>query len=119
MVKLSTFYISLALGILAYSGSIQAKPHVASVPSLEDAIPFQCLLNIPMGISPGELKYHLESCENSRFIEYSGKDVTDSINISDIEANGQLMNGTYYIEGNDTISDLFFNFLDKKLYSIS
>jgi len=119
MIKFCTFYISLALGIILCTGSIQAKPHEASALSLEDAVPFQCLLNIPMGISPGELKYRLESCENSRFIEYSGKDVTDSINISDIEANGQLRHGTYYIEANDTISDLFFNFLDKKLYSIS
>ena len=99
-------------------GTLQANSRTNTTLPIESSA-FQCLVNIPMGISPGELKYHLESCENSRFIEYSGKDVTDSMNISDIEANGQFRHGTYYIEGNDTISDLFFNFLDKKLYSIS
>lgn len=120
MVRLSTIYISLVFGIIVYSSSIQAKPHQASAPSLEDAIPFQCLLNIPMGSSPAEVKAILAGCRGVAITDGDGVNITSTIDIS--EYKGQViytLNVTKYTEGSFWLDFLTFSFFQGKLHSIS
>lgn len=120
MVRLSTFYISLALGIMVYSVSIQAKPHEASVHSLEDAVPFQCLLNIPMGISPAEVKTILAGCRGISITDGDDINIASYIDIS--EYKGQVIYTLYlskYTEGSYWLDLLKFSFFQGKLHSIS
>lgn len=120
MVKFCTFCISLVFGIIVYSGSIQAKPHEASVPSLEDAIPFQCLLNLPMGISPAEVNKHFAMCSQVRFIDYDGKQTDAALNIPEDYSKGVIFSegGNTYIENQDTIVAVSFSFMNEMLYSV-
>ena len=119
MVRLSTIYISLALGIMVYSVSIQAKPHEASVHSLEEAIPFQCLLNIPMGSSPAEVKRHLSNCQSVILFDINDQRMSKGLDVSsytnevlyDIEI-------STYSEGQDSLRQLIFSFFKGGLYSI-
>ena len=120
MVKLSTFYVSLALGIMIYTGSIQAKPHESSAHSLEEAIPFQCLLNIPMGISPAEVNKHFAMCRQVRFIDYEGKQTDAALNIPEDYSKRVIFSegGNTYIENQDTIVAISFSFMNNMLYSV-
>ena len=120
MVKFCTLYISLALGIILCTGSIQAKPHEANVPLLEDAIPFQCLLNIPMGISPAEVKTILAGCSGIAITDGDDVNITSTIDIS--EYKGQViytLNLSRYTEGSYWLDYLKFSFFQGKLHSIS
>ena len=111
MVKFCTFYISLALGIILCTGSIQAKPHEASTPSLEDAVPFQCLLNIPMGSSPAEVKRHLSNCQSVKLYDINDQNMSQGLDLS------SFMNQVFYdvviqtySEGQDSLQFLIFSF---------
>ena len=119
MVKLSTFCISLALGIILCTDSIQAKPHEASVPSLEDAIPFQCLLNIPMGSSPAEVKRHLSNCQSVKLYEVNDQNMSQGLDLSSF-MNQVLYDVVIqtYSEGQDSLQYLSFSFFKGGMYSI-
>jgi len=120
MVKFCTLYISLVFGIIVYSGSIHAKPHKASALSLESAIPFQCLLNIPMGISPAEVKTILAGCRGIVITDGDDVNITSTIDIS--EYKGQViytLHVTQYTEGSFWLDFLTFSFFQGKLHSIS
>lgn len=119
MVKLSTFYISLALGIIFYTGSIQAKPYEASASSLEESIPFQCLLNIPMGSSPAEVKRHLSNCQNVKLYDVNDQNMSQGLDLSSY-INQVLfdINIQTYSEGQDSLQYLTFSFFKGALYSI-
>lgn len=119
MVKFCKLYISLVFGIILCTGSIQAKPHEASAPSLESAIPFQCLLNIPMGISPAELKRHLSNCQSVKLFDINDQNMSQGLDLS------SFMNQVLYdieiqtySEGQDSLRQLIFSFFKGGLYSI-
>lgn len=119
MVRLSTIYISLVIGIIVYSSSIQAKPHEACVHSLVEAIPFQCLLNIPMGSSPGEVKRHLSNCQSVKLYDINDQNMSQGLDLSSY-INQVLfdINIQTYSEGQDSLQYLTFSFFKGALYSI-
>jgi len=104
---------------MIYSGSIQAKPHESSAPSLEDDIPFQCLLNIPMGISPADVKRLLSNCQNVKLYDVNDQNMSQGLDLSSY-INQVLYNVGIqtYSEGQDSLQYLTFSFFKGALYSI-
>jgi hypothetical protein len=80
---------------------------------------FQCLLNIPMGISPAELKRHLSNCQSVILFDINDQRMSKGLDLSsytnevlyDIEI-------PTYSEGQDSLRQLIFSFFKGGLYSI-
>jgi hypothetical protein len=80
---------------------------------------FQCLLNIPMGISPAELKRHLSNCQSVILFDINDQRMSKGLDVSsytnevlyDIEI-------PTYSEGQDSLRQLIFSFFKGGLYSI-
>ena len=80
---------------------------------------FQCLLNIPMGISPAELNEYLGKCPNLKMYDIEGNIMSNTLDLSTY--NGEY---TYDVSGhelvtigNDSLHRLSFSFLNGGLYS--
>lgn len=87
----------------------------------DESIAFKCLLNIPMGISPAELKTYFSGCSGVKFTSnYSGEEIISS-NIDISGYDGEVIYDlilTKYKENTDSLSDVSFSFFQGKLYSI-
>ena len=88
-------------------------------PSLEDAIPFQCLLNIPMGSSPAEVKRHLSNCQSVKLYEVNDQNMSQGLDLSSF-MNQVLYDVVIqtYSEGQDSLQYLSFSFFKGGMYSI-
>jgi hypothetical protein len=100
-------------------GTLQANNRTnTTLPNESSA--FQCLLNIPMGISPAELNEYLAKCPNLKMFDYEGNAMSNTLDLS--AYNGQYSD---YLHGQelvtideDSLHRLTFSFLNGGLYSI-
>jgi hypothetical protein len=88
----------------------------------DESIAFKCLLNIPMGISPAELKTYFSGCNGVTFTNYENgtESITSNIDIS--EYAGQViynLSFTKYKEYIDSLNYTSFSFFQGKLHSVT
>jgi hypothetical protein len=86
----------------------------------EEPIAFQYLLNMPMGISPAQLKEYLGNCPSSlSLFDVNNNDVTNSLDVSTFQ--NQTIYRIYLGSINDgrtSLHTVHFSFFIGKLYSV-
>ena len=89
-------------------------------PLPKESSAFQCLLNIPMGISLGELNEYLGKCPNLKMYDYEDNALNSRLDISSYN-NQTLFNTTCALlqDGKDSLSEVYFYFFKGKLYEVS
>ena len=111
--------LGIMSGLLMMLTSMESRGLKNNLSIQDESIAFKCLLNIPMGISPAELKTYLSECQGITMFDVSQKNITQSLDLSsfmnqvlyDIEIHT-------YSEGQDSLRQLIFSFFKGGLYSI-
>ena len=114
--KLSVGFIC---SVCLLMGSLQAN-NKKNIPLPNELPAFQCLLNIPMGISPGELNEYLGKCPNLKMYDNEDNSINTKLDISSYN-NQTLFNTTCGLlqDGKDSLSEVYFYFFKGKLYEVS
>jgi hypothetical protein len=114
--KLSVGFISCVSLLM---GTLEANSRTNN-PLPKESSAFQCLLNIPMGISPGELNEYLAKCPNLKMYDYVDNTIITQLYISSYN-NQTLFNTTCALlkDGKDSLSEVYFYFYKGKLYEVS
>jgi hypothetical protein len=111
--------LGIMCGLLIMITSMESKGLKNNLSIQDESIAFKCLLNIPMGISPAELKTYLSECQGITMFDVSQKNITQSLDLSSF-SNQVLYNLDIntYIEGQDSLSQLTFSFFKGGLFFI-
>lgn len=120
MSKFVRICLGIMSGLLIMITSMESRGLKNNLSIQDESIAFKCLLNIPMGISPAELKTYLSECQGITMLDVSRhKYITQQIDISSFQ--GQVLFDIYiqeFIEREDSLTQLSFSFFKGGLYSI-
>ena len=113
--------LGIMSGLLIMITSMESRGLKNNLSIQDESIAFKCLLNIPMGISPTELKTYFSGCNGVKFTSnYIGEErISSNIDISDYEEQAIYnLIFTKYEENIDSLNDVSFSFFQGRLYSI-
>lgn len=122
MSKFVRICLGIMCGTLIMITSMESRGLKNNLSIQDESIAFKCLLNIPMGISPAELKTYFSGCNGVTFTNYENgtESITSNIDISGY--NGQVIYSIFvhsYKESNDSLEKVSFSFFQGKLHSIT